>query len=103
MNFYSEGSEMLHTTIPSIILLLRQAGCVRTNRHLFRQPDPQKMRELYILCLEGGLASPKRAQITGCAALRRIFSSNKSAPANRKKGFYTSRLQKNKNIRWIFV
>jgi hypothetical protein len=37
------------------------------------------------------------------AALWRIFSSNKSAPANRKKGFYTSRLPKNEEIGGIFV
>jgi hypothetical protein len=35
------------------------------------------MRERKILCLEGGLVSPKLARITGCAALRRIFSSKK--------------------------
>jgi hypothetical protein len=28
--------------------------CAQTD-HLFRQTDPQKMREIYILCLEGGL------------------------------------------------
>jgi hypothetical protein len=67
-----------------------QAGCVCTNRNLFLQTGPQKMRELYILCLEGGLVSPKRARITGCAALWRIFkNSNKRASANRKKRFYT--------------
>jgi hypothetical protein len=32
-----------------------------------------------------------------------FFSSKKSAPANRKKGFYTSRLPKNDEIRGIFV
>ncbi len=33
----------------------------------------------------------------------RFFSSNKSEPTKRKKGFYTSRLPKNEEIRWIFV
>jgi hypothetical protein len=33
--------------------------------------------------------------VTGCAALWRIFSSNKSVPANMKKGLYSSRLPKN--------
>jgi hypothetical protein len=37
---------------------------------------------LYILCLEGGLVSPKQALKTACAAPWRIFSSNKIA--NRK-------------------
>jgi hypothetical protein len=32
------------------------------------------------------------------AVLWRIFSSNKSAPANRKEGFYTSRQPKNEEI-----
>ncbi len=41
--------------------------------------------------------SPKRA------APCRIFSSNKSVPANRKKGFYTCRLPKNEEIGGIFV
>ncbi len=45
------------------------------------------MRELSILCLEGSWW---------------IFSSNKSPPANRKKGFYTSSLSKNDKIWRIF-
>ncbi len=61
------------------------------------------MRKLHISCLEGGLVSPKRTQITGCAALWRIFSSNKNAPANSKKGFYITRLPYNEEVRWIFV
>ncbi len=32
-----------------------------------------------------------------------FFSSNKSAPANRKRGFYTSRPPKNEEIGGIFV
>jgi hypothetical protein len=40
--------------------------------------------------------------VTGCAALWRIFSSNKSAPANMKKEFYTSRLPKNEKNNWFF-
>jgi hypothetical protein len=31
------------------------------------------MRELYILCLKGGLVSPKWAWKTACTALRRTF------------------------------
>jgi hypothetical protein len=37
------------------------------------------------------------------AALWRIFPSNKSVPANRKKGFYTSHLPKNEEIGGNFV
>ncbi len=65
---------------------------------LFQQTGLRKLRELYIFCLEGGLVSPKRARNTGCAALWRIFSSKKSVPANRKKGFGNS-LPKNEEIK----
>jgi hypothetical protein len=37
------------------------------------------------------------------AALWRIFSSNKSAPANRKTGFYTNRVPKKQKVGGIFV
>jgi hypothetical protein len=37
-----------------------------------------------------------------CGKLFRIFSRNKCAPANRTKGFYTSRLLKNHEIVEIF-
>ncbi len=37
------------------------------------------------------------------AAIWRIFSSNKSVPANKKKGFYTSRQPKNDGIGGVFV
>jgi hypothetical protein len=33
-----------------------------------------------------------------CSTFCRIFSSNKNAPANRKGGFYTNHLPKNKEI-----
>jgi hypothetical protein len=46
--------------------------------------------------MEGGLLSPKQARKMACAALKRIFSSNKCAPAN------TRRLPKNEEIRGIF-
>jgi hypothetical protein len=55
-----------------------------------------------ILCVEGGLVSPKRARKTACAALCGFFLSKKSAPAKRKKGSYTRRLPKNKKIKGIF-
>ncbi len=84
---------------PQILLRLWQTGCMYANRPLFQQTGLQKLRELYIFCLEGGLVSPKRARNTGCAAFWRIFSSNKSVPANRKKGFFGSRLPKNEEIK----
>jgi hypothetical protein len=42
--------------------------------------------------------STKWARTTGCSALWLVFSSNKSAPSNRKKRFCTSRLPKNEEI-----
>ncbi len=45
--------------------------------------------------------SPKQMWNSDCAALRQIFSSNKSVPASRKKGFYTSRLPKNEETEGI--
>jgi hypothetical protein len=71
-----QSSEPLHTKITLILLLLRQRVCMATTSR-----DPYKNR----------------------AALWKIFSSNKSALANRKKGFYTSRLPKNEEIVSIFV
>ncbi len=47
--------------------------------------------------------SPKQARKMACGSPWRIFSSNKNAPANRKAGFYTSRLPKSEEIREIFV
>jgi len=45
----------------------------------------------------------KNAIIDYRAALWQIFSTNKSAPANRKKGFFKSFLLKNDKIGGIFV
>ncbi len=92
-------SDTLKTKTPPIILYFfgRRAVCspsFSTNR------SPKIAGTIYIFCLEGGLVSPKRVRNTGCAALWRIFSSNKSVPANRKKGFFGSRLPKNEEIRW---
>jgi hypothetical protein len=43
----------------------------------------------YNLCLEGGLVSLKTCSEEGLAQqFGGFFSSNKSAPANRKRGFY---------------
>ncbi len=92
-------SDPLKTKTPPILLLLRQTGCVCAQCPLFQQTGLQKLRELYIFCLEGGLVSHKRARNTGCAAVWRIFSSNKSVPANRKKGFFASLLPKNEEIK----
>ncbi len=44
-------------------IFLRQTGGVCASRPLFRQASNLKMRELYILCLEGGLVCPNRRKI----------------------------------------
>jgi hypothetical protein len=55
--------------------------------HTFQRISFQKMREQYNLSLGTVLCLPNGAEYSGCAALWRIFSSNKSVPANRKKGY----------------
>ncbi len=65
-----------------------------TNRSL-------KMQESYILCLVS--VSPKQMGKTTCVVLWRIFSSNKSAAANRTKHLYTHRLPENEEIGDIFL
>jgi hypothetical protein len=48
-------SERLHTKIHVIILLLRQVGCMCTNRNLFVQTGPQNLRTIHFtVCLEVG-------------------------------------------------
>jgi hypothetical protein len=74
-----------------------------TNRNLFDKPV-SKMRESQQLFSGLRLLNRMFEKIhpsnpnQNSAALWRIFSSNKSAPANRKKGFYTSHLPKNDDI-----
>ena len=62
------------------------------------KPGIQKRRKLF-----GGRIDMPNALKTVCGKLFRIFSPNKCAPANKKKGFYTSRLPKNHEIEEIFV
>ncbi len=61
------------------------------------------MKELYIIFFEGGFVSPKQMWNSGSSAFWQIFSLNKSVPAKRKKGFYTSRLPKNEETEGIIV
>jgi hypothetical protein len=49
------------------------------------------------VCQTGGLGRRLAQHFCG------FFSSSKSAPANRKKAFYTSRLPKNEESRGIYV
>jgi hypothetical protein len=101
-------SERLHTKIHVIILLLRQVGCMCTNRNLFVQTGPQNLRIIHFMF--GGRSVSRylknsnypQSKSKECSTSR-IFSSNKSVPANKKKRFYTSRLPKNEEIGCIFV
>jgi hypothetical protein len=71
----------------------------------FNKPVSKKCGDYTVLihlCLESSLVSPKRVQNTGCAVLCGFFHQQKTVPANRKKGFYTSRLQKNEKTGGIF-
>jgi hypothetical protein len=64
------------------------------HKQSFQRTGLQKMQEVNILYLKASLVSPNGPWKTAVAVLWRIFSSNKSEPANRKKGFYTTRLPK---------
>jgi hypothetical protein len=77
--------------MPLILLLIRP-----TNQNLFCQTGVQKCSQQLFFGLrlvrrifEKTLTSLNPNQ--NSAILWRIFSSNKSAPANRRKGFYTNR------------
>jgi hypothetical protein len=84
-----QRSEPLHTKMPLIILLVGIPVCMATNRDLFPPTVLQKMRESQQLFLRLRLVSKEsfRNPNQNRGELWRIFSSNKSAPANRKKGF----------------
>jgi hypothetical protein len=81
-----------------------------TNRNLFPPNLSPKMRESQQLSFglqvvrrifEETLTSRNPNQ--NSATLWRIFSSKKSAPANRKKGFYTNRNPNKQEVGFIFV
>jgi hypothetical protein len=81
-----------------IFLLVGITDCVGTNRNLFRQTVLQKCGRINN-CSLGYTAREQnvwrkpttRNPNQNRAALWRIFSTNKSVTANRKKGFYTNR------------
>jgi hypothetical protein len=74
--------------MPPILLLLRQTGCVCANRPLFQQTSLQKIWELYILCLEGGLLSRKQVHRRLAQYLADFFIKLKCA--NRKTDYHTT-------------
>jgi hypothetical protein len=65
----------------------RRLMCAQTTI-FFNEPVSKKCGNYKFYVLGWFMVSPKRVQNMGCAALWWIFSSNKSGPANRKKGFY---------------
>jgi hypothetical protein len=93
-----QSSDPIDTKIPLILLLRRQTCCVCAQTAIFFKEHVFKNCKSLHFMFGEGLVSPQRMQKTDCAALWRIFSSNKNVPANRKKGFYRSHLQKNEEI-----
>ncbi len=85
----------------SQILILGKTTCRRASRSLFLQTVFKN-----ILCLEGGLVSwclpVWKTACAMCSTFCLNFSSNKNASANRKGGFYTKHLPKNKEIQRDF-
>jgi hypothetical protein len=61
------------------------------------------MRERHQLFFGLWIVSEERNPNQNRAALWRIFSSNKSAPANRKTGFYANHDPNKQEIGFIFV
>jgi hypothetical protein len=105
-----QSSEPIHTKMHPILLIVGITGCMVTNRNLFPPNRSPKMRESQQLVIglrlarrifEETLASHHPNQTS--ATLWRIFSLNKSAPANRKKGFYTNRNPNKQEVGFIFV
>jgi hypothetical protein len=81
-----------------------------TNRYLFRQTGLQKCGKVNNCSLDYGLLEEylkkpllSRNPNQNSATLWRIFSSDKSAPANRNKGFNTNRVPKKQEVIGFFV
>ncbi len=100
-----QSSDPLKTKKTSSPLTSLAAGlCVRKLLSFSTNLFPKNGGTVHTFYVCDGFMSPKWCGILyGCAALRRIFSSNKSVPANGKKGFYTSYLPKSEEIGGIFV
>jgi hypothetical protein len=84
-----QSSEPLHKKMHQILLLVGITGCMVTNRNLFRGKPTISLWITACEIFEEILTSRNPNQKS--ATLLRIFSSNKRAPANRKKGFNTNR------------
>ncbi len=89
-----------------VLLPVGIAGCMVTNRNLFRQTGLQKCGKVNNWSLDCGLwvqnsNIPHPNQ--NSATFWRIFSSNKHVPANRKKGFYTNHNPNKQEVGFNFV
>jgi hypothetical protein len=98
--------------MPLILLLIGITVCMATNLNLFRRidraPKIRKSQQLFF-----GLRLVRRYTVleqfqhpaiqTKIVQHWRIFSSNKSAPANRKKGFCTNHDPNKQEVGFIFV
>jgi hypothetical protein len=99
-----QSSQSLPTEINLILLFLWQTGC-----KLFRQTMLPKCGRVNNCSLQAGLRVniwrilTARNRTQSSAALWRTFSFDKSAPANRKKGFYTNRVPKKQAVEGIIV
>jgi hypothetical protein len=102
-----QSSEPLHTKVHLILLLVGITGCMATNRNLFPPNRSPKMRESqqlsFGLRLLRRIFEETRNPNQNRAFIWKIFSSNKSRPANRKKGFYTNRNPNKQEVGFIFV
>jgi hypothetical protein len=94
----------------SNLLLVWITVCVRTNRDLFTPNRVLKTRESQQLFVGLRFVSRIFEEFQHPAIQTKIvqhfdgfFSSNKSAPANRKKGFYTKRDPNKQEVGFIFV
>jgi hypothetical protein len=82
-----QSSKLLHTKMPIKYKppIIGKTACMCASRHFSDKPV-SKMCEPYIFSLEGGMRPAKRVGKTASW----IFSSNKSAPADRKKDFLSN-------------
>ncbi len=93
------------------LVLIRLTGCMYINRNLFRQTGLQKGGKVNNCSMDYGRLVRRIFEETltssnpnqNSTTQWRIFSSNKSAPANREKRFYTNRYPNKHEVRFIFV
>jgi len=88
-----QNSDLLNTKMPLILLLVWITVCMCTNCDLFHwlcsKNEGETTFVLWITACEWRIPTSGNLNCNS-AVLWRIFSSNESAPANKKKGFYTN-------------